>query len=74
MSRKYRDSRHHRKPKSCGGFNDNKNISLVDVIDHRSWHRLFGTTSPQEICRRINSIWLDPDWKFSCIPAPKLPQ
>ena len=61
------NSRHHRRPRSRGGKTTDSNISVVDITEHRAWHKLFWNYSPQEICNIINAIWLDPSKKFICV-------
>lgn len=63
--------RHHRKPKSRGGGNNEENISIVPPKKHQAWHRLFQNLSPQEIAAIINDCWLDPDFYFVTIPRRK---
>lgn len=65
------NDKHHRKPRSIGGKNTDENISLVNKIQHRSWHNLFKNKTPQEIARLINTFWLDPDYEFICQEKPK---
>jgi hypothetical protein len=63
---------HHRKPTSIGGERQaNRNKSDVPRIQHQSWHNLFSNHSAPTICAIINEKWLDPDYKFICVPADK---
>jgi len=57
---------HHRKPKRFGGsgYLASGNMIQVDIMKHRAWHLLFDTVSPQEVARRINQTWLDPEWEL----------
>lgn len=57
-------SRHHRKCRSNGGGDDNRNISYLPLKKHRAWHLLFGNKEPKEIAREINVLYLDPDYEF----------
>jgi len=57
-------SEHHRKPRSLGGSSDKRNLIRIKENCHRAWHLLFQAKNPQEIAQLINSIYLDPDWKF----------
>ena len=59
-------SQHHRRPRSKGGKTTPENISIVDQLKHRSWHTLFANLDAHEICEIINSVWLDPAYKFEC--------
>lgn len=60
--------KHHRKPRSIGGDNSNRNISMVNQKMHRAWHTLFKNKTAYEIAELINEFWLDPDYKFISIP------
>ena len=62
----YRESKHHRRPRSRNGSSNPRNISFVPVVEHRLWHEMFGTMTPEEICTRINKVWLDPAYEFIC--------
>lgn len=65
-------SRHHKRCVSNGGQlfeNGQCNISVVRKDDHAKWHDLFSNLLPPTICEVINQKWLDPRWKFVCIPA-----
>lgn len=59
-----RTTKHHRRCRSNGGTNDDGNISKVTPKEHEAWHTLFGNLEPEAIARRINAIWLDPDWEM----------
>ncbi len=61
----YEVTEHHRRPRSRGGSNDQRNISIVTAVQHRAWHALFGNLEPEQIADRINNIWLDPDYRIS---------
>ncbi len=64
--------KHHRKPRSLGGTDDQSNLSLVSKVLHQAWHLLFGNKNPFQIARIINRVWLDPKYKFVvCERAPK---
>lgn len=63
------NSRHHRLPRSRGGESDERNISFVERDNHRAWHKLFENKTAPEIADIINSVWLDPDFKFICVKA-----
>ena len=65
--------RHHRKPRSRQGKNDDRNISIVPVVKHRAWHILFGNTSATEIAKLITDVWVDPDYFFVAVPRKKRP-
>ena len=57
---------HHRKCKVHGGSGriSSGNLIEVPVVLHRSWHRLFGTKTPEQIASVINKTWLDADWEL----------
>lgn len=55
---------HHRKPRSLGGNNGDRNMSQVNAVQHQAWHILFRNRDPFEIAAIINAVWLDPDFKF----------
>ena len=57
-------SRHHRLPRSIGGTDDERNISLVPRYLHEAWHSLFSNHSSETIAAIINERWLDPDYRF----------
>ena len=63
-------TKHNRKPKSKKGKNNSWNTVMIPQDKHRAWHCLFGTEDPVEICRIINSTYLDPDYTFVCIKKP----
>lgn len=67
MSKKNRlrySHRHHRRPRSRGGDNSEKNISYVDRDQHSAWHLLFKNHEPECIAEIITALWLDPDWEM----------
>jgi len=64
--RRFGTNRHHRKPLSQNGRNHHSNVSIVPVVKHFLWHEMFGTMTPEEICTRINKVWLDPAYEFIC--------
>jgi hypothetical protein len=55
-------SRHHRKPRSIGGTDEERNISNLPIRKHRAWHILFENMTAFEIANEINVRYLDPDW------------
>ena len=69
VKEKHKLERHHRKPRSIGGGNEEKNTSLVSQIQHRAWHTLFVNFDARTICGIINSLWLDPEHKLVCVKA-----
>ena len=57
-------TRHHRKPVSLGGDDRNENISLISAKDHQSWHQLFSNLTARDIADKINTTFLDPDYRL----------
>jgi len=57
-------TRHHRKCKSNGGTNEDRNISVIPSWKHRCWHLLFNNREAPNIARYINNVFLDPDWEL----------
>lgn len=55
---------HHRKPRSLGGKDVERNVSHVSVAKHRAWHTLFRNYTPEQIVKIVNDTWLDPDYLF----------
>jgi hypothetical protein len=64
-------TRHHRKPSSIGGTDDEENISIVPFNQHCAWHLLFANHSAETIAAIINERWLDTDYMFICVPRKK---
>ena len=64
--RKSHLSRHHRKPRSLKGGNEDRNLSIVDEKKHQAWHTLFANYIPEKICDEINKYWIDPDYEVLC--------
>lgn len=60
-------TRHHRKPRSKGGKDCNRNISIVPSNKHEAWHLLFSNKEPYEIANIINQVWLDKDYHMVTI-------
>ena len=59
--------RHHRKPRSRGGTNEERNITLVKPEDHQAYHKLFGNKLPQEMANMLSDTWIDPDYYLVAI-------
>ena len=57
-------STHHRKPRSIGGTEEERNRSELPISRHRAWHTLFQNWTPQRIAREITDRYLDPDYKM----------
>ena len=64
--------KHHRLPRSKGGSNQNKNISLVRKDLHVAYHKLFGNMSVEEIADLLNRVWIDPSYKL--VAVRRIPQ
>jgi hypothetical protein len=67
MSKKKHDHKHHRKPRSLGGDNSPRNISIVNRDKHSAWHLLFKNYPPEQIAFIINNVWCDKDYTFYVI-------
>lgn len=59
-----RVSKHHRKPRSLGGNNNSRNISVVQDKLHEAWHLLFDNCDPEGVAHIINTYWIDPKWEM----------
>lgn len=60
---RHRDyTRHHRKPASRGGGNEDRNICLIPRKYHEAYHLLFANGSPEEVCDILNKYFIDPDY------------
>ena len=57
-------STHHRKCRSNGGGNDERNLYELTRTLHTSWHNLFRNWTPERIAQEINERYLDPDYIF----------
>jgi hypothetical protein len=68
---KHRLTRHHRKPRSVGGSDNESNISMVPRYAHEAWHQLFSNLSPETIALIINEKWISKDVMFVCVPRPQ---
>jgi hypothetical protein len=55
---------HHRKPRSLGGTNANRNMAHVPSVKHEAWHLLFSNYNPYQIAMIINNTWLDSDYEL----------
>lgn len=62
--------KHHRRPRSIGGKNNQRNISILPRVIHRAWHILFANHTAETICHIINERYLDPDYMFICVKRP----
>ena len=54
--------RHHRRPRSHGGSDEPKNISLVPVHQHRAYHCIFANYLPEQVAQILTDVWIDPDY------------
>ena len=55
----WQPTKHHRLPRSRGGTNDPKNISIVRRDKHELYHKFFGNMNTHEIAVMLNEIWID---------------
>jgi hypothetical protein len=60
-NKKWKMTRHHRVPRSMGGTNDKRNISLVPENKHVAYHTLFGAGDVEVIVNYLNRVWINPD-------------
>lgn len=60
--------RHHRLPRSRGGTNHPRNISLVEQKQHRAWHLLVSNMTADEVAAMLTDVWIDPDYYLVAIP------
>ena len=66
MSKRIKKSHHnwhHRKPRSLGGDNSDRNVIHVKSSQHQAWHTLFYNCKPHQIAFIINTTWIDPDYE-----------
>jgi len=64
-----KDSIHHRKCRSNGGDNSQRNLSCVNGKAHQAWHMLFRNWKAEQIAEEINKVWLDPDFRFLVVKS-----
>lgn len=57
-------NRHHKKPRSRGGDDSERNIAIVDKHKHDLFHALWGNSTPQEIAKELSDTWCDPDYEI----------
>lgn len=57
-------TRHHRVPRSKGGSDSDRNISLVPCNKHEAYHLLFANLPPEDVARILNAHWIDPDYEL----------
>ena len=58
---------HHRKEKSRGGDNSQRNTALVPQSRHVAWHILKGTMPLEKLCFYINTFLIDPDYEIQLV-------
>lgn len=63
--------RHHRLPRSRGGTNHDRNISIVERELHRAWHRLVGNMTADEVAAMLTDTWIDPEYYLVAVPRKK---
>lgn len=69
--KKHQLERHHRKPTSIGGKEEERNYSYIPNFQHQAWHAIVSNHSAQTICFILNEKFLDSDFKFICVPEAK---
>lgn len=55
-------SLHHRKPRSIGGTEEERNKIKLPIKLHRAWHVLFQNWTAERIAQEISEQYLDPDY------------
>jgi len=67
---------HHRVPKVRNGSGklSSGNMVEVDVIDHRCFHKLFGTKNPEQVAAILNKTWLPTDWELVARKRNEIPR
>ena len=67
---------HHRLSKVNGGSGklSSGNMVEVDVIDHRCFHKLFGTKNPEQVAAILNKTWLPTDWELVARKRNEIPR
>lgn len=71
--RRNRPTRHHRKPRCCGGSDCEENISWVPSNQHEAYHILFGHGGDVNLTvKRLNELWIDPKYQLVVVEVIKL--
>ena len=65
-------TKHHRKPSSIGGDSSPSNLSWLPANQHQAWHLCFSNMTAPTICAILNEKYIDPHYRFVCIPADKM--
>ena len=60
-------SLHHRKPRSIGGTEEERNKIKLPIKLHRAWHDLFKNWSAERIAQEISERDLDPDYRMVAV-------
>lgn len=58
----FKDSMHHRKPRSLGGVTSARNTVWMTRKRHQAWHTLFDNWGVQRIEDEMNQM-IDPDYE-----------
>ena len=66
-------SLHHRKPRSIGGTEEERNKIILLLKLHRYWHGLFGNWPAARIAQEITERYLDPDYIMVAVRKKDLP-
>jgi hypothetical protein len=59
----YKD-KHHRHPRSLGGDDSDRNLSVVTQHLHRAYHLLFSNGTPYDIASILNAVWISPNYEL----------
>ena len=60
-------SLHHRKPRSIGGTEEERNKIILPLKLHRAWHDLFFNWPAARIAQEISERFLDPDYEMVAV-------
>jgi hypothetical protein len=59
---------HHRLPRSRGGTDASRNVSIVRTDLHDAYNLLFGSNpTAQEVVDILSAHWIDPDYRLVAI-------
>ena len=67
---------HHRLAKVNGGSGklSSGNMVEVDVLQHRAYHLLFSTKTPEQVCAILNKTWIDPAYELVARKRNEIPR
>lgn len=56
--------RHHIRPRSRGGTDDEENIVFIDIRRHETYHKLFDNKTPEEIIEYLVKYFWGGQWEW----------